>query len=355
MRVVRPGPERDAAIQRMRERMAADEAALKRASFAIFGLTPPFPTPIGVGSFETVNGQVRTVGLHYGAPGPTPVPLVMVNTEAVGDRGPISVAEVLRGLLSQLEGATHIPPPPGGEPEAAEILIDGVSCAASTLGSGPVWAAVAEPTIDDVALLVTIAARDWPRANVALIHVTDLEPFFAGRRQRVEAALARAGSHPGPEDWDLPPASGLAGHQALAEMMIAIARERMASGFPHERSPLANDYGKRWEVATRAQMALAGQGRDEADDAIHSMINHLTQLVQSANWFNDSAVADEATAETLDYVAYGPDVPSADAQQAWSRYWSLHRQQPPAFESLSSAEEAWLAAWQRWVERREVR
>jgi hypothetical protein len=99
-------------------------------------------------------------------------------------------------------------------------------------------------------------------------------------------------------------------------------------------------------------MELAGQGRDEAADAIHSAINHLCQLVQSANWFSNADLADEATAETLDYVTYARDVPSAQAQHAWSRYWDLHGQQPPAFESLASAKETWLAAWQRWVEHR---
>jgi hypothetical protein len=137
-------------------------------------------------------------------------------------------------------------------------------------------------------------------------------------------------------------------------MMIATTRESTPRGVAARPSPLPSDYAQRWEVATRAQMELAGQGRHEAEDAIHSAINHLCQLVQSASWFGDFDLAEDATAETLDHIAYGRDVPSAEAQRAWSRYWDLHGQQPPAFESLSSAEESWLAAWQRWVERRQV-
>jgi hypothetical protein len=353
MRVVRPGPERDAFIQRIRERWVADEAALRQAPFSILGLAPPFPNPVGLSSFGSVNGQIASVGLQYGASGPTPTPLVTVSTEVSADRGPVPVTDVLQNLLSEHEDVNHPSPPGGRDPEAAEIPIDGVPRRFRVLDSGRAWAAVAELNLDDVALLVTIAARNWPLAEVALTHVTDLEPFFAARRQRVEAAMARAGSQPGPEDWDLPPAVGLSAHQALADRMIAITRERMAAGFPFHGS-LGSDYARLWEAATRAQMELAGQGRDDAEDAIHSAINHLCQLVQSANWFGDSDLARDATAETLDHVAYRRDGPSAEAQRAWSRYWDLHGQQPPAFESLSSAQESWLAAWQRWVDRRQV-
>ena len=352
MRRVRPGPKSDAFIRRIREQWAADEAALNRASFPILGLVPPFPYPVGLTSFGATNGQITSVGLQYGTAGPTPASRVTVSTEASGDRGAIPVADVLRDLLRESQDPGQPLPLGRQDPEAAEVLIDGTGWPASILDNGRAWAAVAEPHIDDVALLVIVAAFDWPLSGLKLTRVDDLEPFLASRRERVEAALARSGSHAGPEDWDLPPADGLAGHQALTEMMIAVTRERMASGFPADRSPLANDYARRWEVATRAQMALAGQSRDDAEDAIHSVINHLCQLVQSANWFTNSDLADTATAETLDHVAYGRDVPSAEAQLAWSHYWGLHGQDLPAFESLSSAKESWLAAWQRWVEHR---
>ena len=352
MRRVRPGPGSDASIRRIREQWAADEAALKRAAFPILGLAPPFPSPLGLSSFGAVNGQIVSVELQYGTAGPTPAPLVTVSTEASSDRGTIPVAEVLRDLLRESQEPGQPLPLGRRDPEAAEILIDGAGRPASILDNGRAWAAVAEPHIDDVALLVTVAAHGWPLSGLELTRVDDLEPFLAGRRERVEAALARSGSHAGPEDWDLPPASGLDGHQALAHMMIAITRERMASGFPYERSPFASDYPRRWEVATRAQMALAGQSREDAEDAIHSVINHLCQLAQSASWFTNSDLADTAIAETLDHVAYGRDVPSAEAQLAWSRYWGLHGQGPPAFESLSSAKESWLAAWQQWLEQR---
>jgi hypothetical protein len=353
MRRVRPGPERDAFIRRMRERWAADDAALKRAGFPILGLAPPFPSPAGLGSFGTTGGQVTEVGLQYGGPGPAPAPLVTVTTAlAPGDRGSLPVADVLQDLLTSSGDFGQSPPPGRGDPDAAEILIDGIPQLASILDNGRAWAAVADPWIDDVALLVTISARDWPLSGLALTQVDDLEPFLVGRRERVEAALARGGSHSGPEDWDLPAGSGLDGHRALADMMIAITRERMASGFPFQRSPLASNYAQSWEIATRAQMALAGQARDDAEDAIHSMVNHLCQLVQLAGWFTNPELARRAIGETLDYVAHGRDVPSAEAQQAWSRYWGLHGQEPPAFGSLSAAEESWLAAWQRWVDHR---
>jgi hypothetical protein len=352
MRRVRPGPERDAAIERMRERWAADEAALKRAPFPIIGLAPPFPSPAMLGSYEAVNGHVASVGLRYGLPGPSPGPQVTVGTTpAAADHGARPVADLLRDLLTEQASEGQSPPPGHGDPEAAEVFLDGVPMPTRLLSHGQAWAAVAEPTVDDVALLVTVRARNWPPSGLGLTRVDDLEPFFAGRRERVESALARAGSVPGPEEWDLPAADGLAGHRALADMMIAITRASTTAAEPTRESALPRDYAQRWEIATRAQMHLAGLRRDDAEDAIHSVINHLCQLVQSANWFADSELAHRATAETLDHVAYGRTVPSVQAQRAWSRYWQLHGQDPPAFAALSSAKESWLAAWQRWAER----
>jgi hypothetical protein len=332
----------------MRHRWQADEAALRAAPFPILGLAPPFPGPVGLGSFEIVNGQVTSVGLRYGAT----TPLVMVRTSpGPGDRS-LSIPDLVRDLLREYERSEQSPLP-GAQPESAEVLLDGVPAPMRLLDYGWAWAAVTEPLVADAALLVTIAARDWPSAELALTRVDDLEPFFAGRRERIEAALARAASHRGPEDWDLPPARDLEGHQALAAAMIAMTEQSMAAGGLVREAPLGSGYAQRWEVATRAQMALAGQPRDEAEDAIHSMVNHLCQLVQSASWFANAMLADKAIAETLDHVAHGRDVPSAEAQQAWSSYWGQHGQEPPAFASLSSVKTSWLAAWRRWAEQRD--
>ncbi|HSR82781.1 MAG TPA: hypothetical protein VLM11_01205 [Streptosporangiaceae bacterium] len=353
MRRVRPGPERDAFIQRMRDRWTADEAALRAAPFPILGLAPPFPTPVGLGTFATVNGQVTDVQLRYGEPGPAPGPVVTVSTAVVaGNPGWITISDALRDLMGEVAAIEHPPPPKRADAEAAEILIESVPRSARIVDNGLAWAAIAELYVDDVALVVTVAARGLPLSGLALTRVDDLGPILASRRERFETALARSSSLPSPEDWDLPPARGLAGHQALATAMIAMTRESKAAGGVLRDAPLGSGYAQRWEVATRAQMDLARQGRDEAEDAIHSMVNHLCQLAQSANWFTEADLADYAVAETLDHVAHRRHVPSAEAQEAWSRYWGLHGQDPPAFAELSSARAAWQAAWQRWVERR---
>jgi hypothetical protein len=351
MRRLRAGPQRDAAIQRIRERWTADEEALGRAPFPIVGLAPPFPSPVSLGTLETGNGQVLKAGLLYGAPGPPSGRQVSVCTAAAPpDPEDLSFDDLLNDLLREFEGDGEDPPPDVGAARRAEVLLDGVQLPMHALEHGAVSVAVAAPRLDDVTLLVTVATRGLPLSEVALTRVDDLEPFLTGRRERIEAALARAGTQPGPEDWDLPPASGLAGHQALARAMIATTQARMAPGHAARGPSLGSEYAQRWEVATRAQMELAGQQRDQAEDEIHSMINHLCQLAQSANWFSSPDLADKAIAETLDHVAYLRDVPSGAAQQAWSRYWSLHGQEPPAFETLSSAKQSWLAAWEHWVE-----
>jgi hypothetical protein len=335
----------------MRERWAADEAALRRAPFPIVGLAPPFPGPVSLGSLETGNGQVLKVGLLYGETGLDSGPRVMVCTApASADRSSNPVADLLRSLLREFEGDAEDSSPNHGVMQLAEVLLDGAPQPTHTLDNGRSWTAVAESWLDGIPVRVTVAARGRPLSDVALARVDDLEPFFAGRRERVEAVLARAGSQAGPEDWDLPPASGLAGHQALVSAMIAMTQARMAAGGLVRSPSLRSDYARLWEVATRAQMALAGQQREQAEDAVHSLVNQLCQLAESASWFSNSDLADKAVAETLDQVALGRDVPSAGAQQAWSRYWSLHGQRPPAFETLSSAKESWLAAWQHWAE-----
>ena len=349
MRRLQAGPERDAAIQRMRDRWSADEAALRQAPFPIVGLAPPFPSPVSLGGFESGNGHVLKVGLLYGATGPSAGRQVSVCTApAPEDPGALAFADLLASLLHEFEGDGDGPMSDSGVMQRAEILLDGVPQTMHTLEKGAVWVAVAAPRLDDRALLVTVAARGLPLSELALARVDDLEPFLTGRRERIEAVLARAGSQPGPEDWDLPLASGIEGHQALARAMIAMTQARMASGDALQGPSLGSDYARRWEVATRAQMDLAGQERDQAEDEIHSMVNHLCQLAESATWFSNPDLADKAIGETLDHSAYGQDGPSAAAQRAWSRYWSLHGQEPLAFGTLSSAKESWLAAWERW-------
>ncbi len=354
MRYLRAGPERDAAIQRMRNHWAAQDAALRRGSFPVVGLAPPFPGPVALGGTESVNGEVTRVGLLYGGHDPAAGPRVTVSTApAPRDAESLPVADVLRDALQDVlrdetDDADVLPDRAVAE---VTVLLDGVPQVTHTLGNEQGWAAITRVGIDGVALLVTIAAHGWPLSELRLAHVDDLEPFLAGRRERVEAALARAGTQPGPEDWELPPAEGLEGHRALADMMVAMARANEEAGGPRREAPLPSGYAQRWEVAIRAQMALAGQPREQAEDAVHSMANHLGQLARAASWFGNPDLADRATAETIAHVAVSRDVPSAAAQRAWSAYWTLHGQRPREFTALTAAQDAWLTAWQRWAER----
>src|SRR5215469_5627310 len=140
MRRVRPGPERDAAIQRMRERWAADEAVLTRAPFPILGLAPPFPSPLGLGSFETVNGHIVSIGLRYGGSGPPPDAVVTVTTApASEDRDALPIGDVLDDLLRETSDVEHVGPAGHGEPEATEVFVDGVPWMASTIDNGQAW------------------------------------------------------------------------------------------------------------------------------------------------------------------------------------------------------------------------
>src|SRR5271166_770753 len=89
----------------MRERWAAGEAALRQAPFPIVGLAPPFRGPVSLGSLETGNGQVVSVGLLYGETGLHPGPRVTVCTAAASaDRGSHRGADLAANLLREFDG-----------------------------------------------------------------------------------------------------------------------------------------------------------------------------------------------------------------------------------------------------------
>jgi hypothetical protein len=73
-----------------------------------------------------------------------------------------------------------------------------------------------------------------------------------------------------------------------------------------------------WEAATRAQMTLRGQSREEVKRAVASLGRHLRNLPELA-FFDDTALAIQAFDESIAHIALGSAVSSQPAQQQWDR------------------------------------
>lgn len=160
MRYLRAGPERDAAIQRMRNHWAAQEAELRRGSFPVVGLAPPFPGPVALGGTESVNGEVTRVGLLYGGQDPAAGPRVTVSTApAPGDAESLPVADLLRDALQGVLSDETDDADVLSDRAVAEVtvLLDGVPRVTHTLGNEQVWAAITRVGIDGV-----LARRSCP-------------------------------------------------------------------------------------------------------------------------------------------------------------------------------------------------
>ena len=311
------------------------------------------------GGWAATNGEVESVELVYGW-GFAQEPQVRVTTTLAG-------GHVVAPEPTQLVEPDPYGPGPGSAAErhrerAASVSVDGRLHHARLVEAGGRWAARAEVDGPGPPLVVSVVGEGAPPSDLSLTKVADLEPFLVGRRQHRDTALQRARDSPssGPEDWDLPPAKGLKAHRALVEAMVAHSLAIKEAIAERRRPPSpAQDYGRSWEAATRAQMALAAQGRDDAEAAVRSMVNHLTHLAKETAWFPaDVTLAEAAISETIERVAYGRDVPSRIAQDAWERWWELRQAGPPGRDRpgfgprarLSDAEAAERQAWSRQMQ-----
>jgi hypothetical protein len=112
-------------------------------------------------------------------------------------------------------------------------------------------------------------------------------------------------------------------------------------------------------------MRLATQTRDQADKAVGSLVNHMIELADAAEWFSDPALRRAAIDESLRYVIFDSDVPSRPAQQAWQRSWDKRRHPPfldpqPAQEAVRVLAASFerdraelVDAWRRWIDERQ--
>ncbi|GLW69444.1 hypothetical protein Kpho02_17430 [Kitasatospora phosalacinea] len=235
-----------------------------------------------------------------------------------------------------------------GEPHPVQVHEDSRAAA----GHGTVWAG----RLRVGATTVTVTGRGLAPGSVELRRITDFERYIVGRtvmlRQVAALRADRRPAEPGPEPAEL----GLQAHrelvlQAVERSTAVLAQLRAGRSARLPRRLRGEDRQARWESAVRQQMRLASETREEADEAVTSMVNHLSRLAHHADWVSGTIEGAAAVEEVVRYTAFASEVPSLPAQRAWERLWAGGTPDLP-----SGTEEAWLTAWEQWrVERTQHR
>ncbi|MEV4561405.1 hypothetical protein AB0K51_31080 [Kitasatospora sp. NPDC049285] len=232
-----------------------------------------------------------------------------------------------------------------GEPRAVQVHED----QRPGTGYGAVWAG--RLRVDGIT--VTVTGRGVPPGGVELRRIEDFERYVLGRTALLRRLAERQEDRRVPlEERELPSVAGLEAHREVVEHSVAEAvsmEAQLRAGRP-PRLPrrLRGEAGPvRWEAAVRQQMRLASESRDEATEAVTSMVNHLTRLAQHADWLTGTPEGSAAVEEVVRYTVFASEVPSLPAQRAWERLWAGGTPELP-----SGTEDAWLTAWEQWrVER----
>jgi hypothetical protein len=268
------------------------------------------------------------------------------------------------------------PQPQTTDEVTAAPVIDDIPVPAVVRREDDLWAARAVVRREDrdgqpVDLTVTVMGRGVSLEAVRLAPAGDLAPYLAGREEQQARLLQHLASvaGPPPEELEIPPARGVEAYLALIEDSIASAdaSRRAAREGRCRREPRdwSDHEGRLWEAAVRAQMRLATQTRDQADEAVGSLVNHMIELSEAADWFADPALRQPAIDESLRYVIFDSDVPSRPAQEAWQRAWARRRHPPfldpqPAQEAVRVLAASFerdraelLDASRRWIDERQ--
>lgn len=331
-------------------------------AFRVVGLAAPLIEPAHLAEVGTVDDAWQRVVLSYGNRQAGEGPFVVVVCEPAG-----LVAGELPDLLEAEWGRLPEDDPaarPGTAPVPATehpttMVVDSSPIAARVCGDRLIW--VARAPLDPF-VTVTLIARGVDRYGVRIETVADLEPLLRAR----EITLAQLRAKPGnrlPEQLDLPPARGLEAHEDLIRLCLGhVDAVRSAAGvdrrtlLPHTEPAV---YRRAWEIATRAQMRYAGQGRAEAVAAVTGMVNQAGTLAEKAGWFGEQTLRDRAIAEIARHTSFDSDVRSRDAQQVWRQAWAARSAAvaDPGqdhgrewFMDVAASEAVFLTAWQHWAD-----
>ncbi|RKE21695.1 hypothetical protein [Streptomyces sp. TLI_171] len=327
------------------------------AAFPVFGWVHEAGGVLA--EFEVGNGGLESVEIRSGDWSSAPGPYVTVRTYRPGAEQLVPLPDLEDAVEDERDRVyEHIGVDEGevpgrvralrewitvdGEPRAVQVHEDSRTAA----GHGTVWAG--RLRVDGAT--VTVTGRGVPPGAVELRRIVDFEQYILGRtallRELAERRADRA--EPAPEPAEL----GLQAHRELLEQGIAraLAVEAQLRAGRSARLPRrlrGEDQQVRWEAAVRQQMRLASESREEADEAVTSMVNHLSRLAHHVDWLSGTPAGAAAVEEVVRFTAFASEVPSLPAQRAWERLWAGGTPEVP-----SGTEDAWLTAWELWrVER----
>ena len=238
-----------------------------------------------------------------------------------------------------------------GEPRAVQIHEDrrpgGVRAA------GVVWAG--RLRVDG--LTVTVCGRGVPPGGVELTRIGDFERYILGRTDLMRRLAELRGRQIPVEERELAPVTGLEAHRVLIEHSIAesvvIEAQVRARRTPRLPRRLRGDTGAlRREAAVRQQMRLASETREEAEEAVTAMVDHLTRLSQHTDWAVGTADGRAAVEEVVRYTVFASEVSSLPAQRAWEQLRpgrAGHPDEDRATDVVPGlGERVWLSAWEQW-------
>jgi hypothetical protein len=361
MELVPPTPELEGMLSR---HQAEYEDLICRSPLPLLGLADPTPKPGMLGDAEVSNGVVERVGLVYGDVMRPGDPLVHVHTAHWRSLKPPEFREFVARFLGTIDDRSTV----GGAIEPVQLNVGGLPRPASLLRAGRrVWAARCWHRGSDVIVLV----RDWPLAAVRLTPVANVEKFLFARRAYVAELRANPPTMP---IMDLPFDVATA-HRSLVDATLRHAqelRESVRRGRYPQVQVNPRQARELWEAAVRAQMHLADQSRQDANEAVTMLVNQMTQLAERAPWFRDEWLRAAAVTESLLYwTNLRKEMPSRSAQEIWRQVWrqrqgllsgSLRRDQRVGHRPDGAVrggntepvqgQHEWLKAWSEWVSRK---
>jgi hypothetical protein len=364
MELVPPSPEMEALFSRQE---AEYERLVRASSLPLLGMAEPAPHPRLLGEAEINDGIVESVGLAYGDLMRPSGPLVQVHTARWRDtrNGPPDLRWFLENLLDSMDDNG----PVAGDPVPAHVVVNGVPRPASLLRTRrKMWAARCWHQDSDV----IVVAREWELAATHLVAVPSLESFLRGRREYLRDLRANPPTMPIMDR----PFDVATAHRSLIDATLSRSLQLEAAareGRPPRLRGNARKHGELWEAAVRAQMHLADQSRQDANEVVTILVNQLGRLQEKAPWFGNKRLRDAAVTETLLYwTGMRLELLSRPAQEIWRTVWASQRgwmPDPFAHQERTSREHddslrrwhaelmtgqaEWLRAWSEWVQKKQ--
>jgi hypothetical protein len=360
MELVPPSPEMEALFSRQE---AEYERLVRASSLPLLGMAEPAPQPRLLGEAEIDGGIVESVGLAYGDLMRPSGPLVQVHTARWRESrtGPPDLRYFLENLLDSMGDNG----PVDGDPVPAHVIVNGTPRPASLLRTRrKMWAARCWHQDSDV----IVVAREWELAATHLVAVPNIESFLRGRREYLRDLRTNPPTMPIIDR----PFDVATAHRSLIDATLARSLQLEAAarqGRPPRLRANARKHGELWEAAVRAQMHLADQSRQDANEAVTILVNQLGRLQEKASWFANKRLRDAAVTETLLYwTGMRLELLSRPAQESWRTVWASQRSWAPDpfahqertssqhddslrrwHAELMTGQDEWLRAWSEWV------